>query len=123
MIFSLQANVPMVIGHYDGVVSIYIRQYGAGNLRLSTDDKSLLNTSPINQAPGQVADGIPQAAADAVKQYFWSGDLWLISDVAGAVMVIAPAYQLFLDRTQGTRRNPADVEIELEGGNLSTYSQ
>jgi hypothetical protein len=123
MIFNLQANVPMLIGHYDGVVSVYVRQYGAGNLRLGSNFDALLNTSPINQAPGQVVDGIPQAAADGVKQYFWSGDLFVISDVAGPVMIIAPAYQFLVDRNQGTRQPPADITIELEGGNLSTYSQ
>lgn len=113
----------MLIGHYDGVVSVYARQYGAGNLRLGTDDKTLLNTSPVNQAPGQTVDGIPQAAADGVKQYFWSGDLWLISDVAGPAMVLAPAFAFFIDRSNGIRRAPADVQNAVEiADDLSTYN-
>src|ERR1700719_4452724 len=106
MIFQLQANVPMLIGHYDGVITIYVKQYGAGTLRLGTEDKPLITTAPPNQAPGAVADGIPQAVADGIQQRFWSGDLWVISDVAGPAMIIAPAYSTFIDRTQGPRINP-----------------
>lgn len=122
MILQLQANQPQLVLSVDGVVSVYVRQYGAGNLRLGMNKEDLINTSPVNQAPGQVVDGIPQAAADAIKQYFWSGDLWLISDAPGPIMILAPAYSLYIDRSQGnTRINPSDASAPQEGGNLSTY--
>lgn len=123
MIIPLAANLPVNVGSYNGVVTINVRQFGAGNLRLGTDRESLLQNIGANAAPGAILDGIPQAAADGVKQYFWSGDLWLISDVAGPVMLLAPAQNFFLDRSVGVRK-PADVvqPSEIEG-NLSTYEQ
>lgn len=122
MIQQLQANQPQMVLSVDGVVSIYIRQYGAGNLRMGMNREDLNNSNPVNLAPGAVVDGIPQAAADGVKQYFWSGDLWLISDAAGPVMILAPAYTLYLDRSNGVKTNPSDANVALdEGGNLSTY--
>ena len=120
MIEQLQANVPMLIGSFDGVVTVYVRQYGAGNLRLGVNKEDLLQGVAL--APGQVVDGIPQAAADGVKQYFWSGDLWLISDAAGPVMVLAPAQAFYIDRSNGTQTKPADVSLPSETiGDLSTY--
>lgn len=120
MIFQLQANVPMLIAHYDGAVTVYVRQYGAGNLRLGNTREDLLYGT--NLAPGQVVDGVPQAAADGKQQYFWSGDLWVISDVAGPVMIEAPAYTTYVDRSTGRRTLPSDVTIESEFvDDLSTY--
>ena len=119
MILQLQQNIPLLIGHYDGVITIYVRQYGAGNLRLGTDRESLLNG--VNLAPGQIVDGIPQAAAAGIQQYFWSGDLWLISDAAGPVMLIAPAYTAYINRIRTTGL-PSDFNLPSETeGNLSTY--
>jgi hypothetical protein len=120
MILTLAANQPMgPIINVDGVVTIYVRQYGAGNLRLGMNREDLIQG--INLAPGAVVDGIPQAAADGVKQYFWSGDLWLISDVAGAVMVLAPSFSAYINRVR-SKQLPADFVLPSEiEGNLSTY--
>jgi hypothetical protein len=119
MIVPLQANLPVLISHFDGVVTIYVRQYGAGNLRITNDRESALNGTSL--APGQIVDGIPQAAAQGVQQYFWSGDLWLISDVSGPVMVQAPAYTSYVQRLKGAA-SPADFTLPSEReGNLSTY--
>jgi hypothetical protein len=120
MIPNLQANVPMLIASFDAVVTLYVRQYGAGNLRLGFNKEDLIQG--VNLAPGQIVDGIPQAAADGVKQYFWSGDLWAITDVTGPAMFIAPGIGYYLDRSRGRRTQPSDVDIESEQrGNLSTY--
>lgn len=120
MITQLQANIPMMFGHYDGVITVYVRQYGAGNLRLAMTKEDLLYG--INLAPGQVVDGIPQAAGDGIKQYFWSGDLWIISDAAGPVMVLAPSYTAYIDRLKATGRLPSDFTLPSEiEGDLSTY--
>lgn len=122
MILPLQANTPVLAGHYDGVVTINVKQYGAGNLRMGTDRESLLQNIGANAAPGSILDGITQAAADGVKFYFWSGDLWLITDVAGPVMLLAPAYASFVDRLKAMRNIPADFTLPSESeGNLSTY--
>jgi len=120
MILNLATNIPSgPIVHVDGVVTIYIRQYGAGNLRIGMNREDLI--AGVNLAPGQIVDGIPQAAADGIKQYFWSGDLWLISDVAGPVMVLAPAYSAYINRLKGAGA-PADFTLPSEvQGNLSTY--
>ena len=121
MILTLPANQPMgPIAHFNGVVTIYVRQYGAGNLRLGMNREDLIQG--INLAPGAIVDGIPQAAADGIKSYFWSGDLWLISDVAGAVMVLAPAYQQYVNRLPAGNALPSDLALPSEAdGNLSTY--
>lgn len=121
MIFNLVANIPQLVGHYDGVVAINVKQVSAGNLRLGTDRESLLQGTSL--APGQIVDGITQAAADGVKTWFWSGDLWLISDVTGPAMVLAPAYQTYVNRLSGAPRIPSEIPIQSEeDGNLSTYS-
>lgn len=120
-ILQLQANLPTLVGHYDGVITIYVRQYGAGNLRLGMTREDLINTNPAVLAPGQVVDGIPQAAADGIKQYFWSGDLWMISDVAGAVVLIAPAQTFYIDRSNGIKKIPADNVNFNPEADLSTY--
>jgi hypothetical protein len=120
MITPLQANIPVLIHHFDSVVTLYVRQYGAGNLRIGFNKEDLING--VNLAPGQIVDGIPQAAADGVKQYFWSGDLWEISDVTGPVMNSAPGMSFYIDRSRGRRTAPSDVINESEEiGNLSTY--
>jgi hypothetical protein len=119
MIVSLQANVPQLITHFDGIVTIYVRQYGAGNLRLGMNQEDLRNT--VNPAPGGVVDGIPQAVADKTQQYFWSGDLWIIADAAGPVVIIAPSYTTYLDRRPGKLGLPSDAFIPTNGGELSTY--
>jgi len=121
MILTLAANIPMgPIIHVDGVVTIYVRQYGAGNLRLGMNREDLIQG--VNLAPGQIVDGIPQAAAAGIQQYFWSGDLWLISDVAGAVMLLVPAYSAYINRLKGSTGTPADFTQPSEVvGNLSTY--
>lgn len=121
MILTLQQNIPSgPIIHVDGVVTIYVRQYGAGNLRLGMNREDLVQG--VNLAPGAIVDGIPQAAADGLKQYFWSGDLWLISDVSGPVMVLAPAYQAYVNRLKTQRGIPADFSLPSEAeGNLSTF--
>jgi hypothetical protein len=120
MILQLAANIPMgPVIHIDGVVTIYVRQYGAGNLRLAFNREDLIQG--INLAPGQIVDGIPQAAAQGIQQYFWSGDLWLISDVSGPVMILAPAYSAYVNRLKGGGM-PADFVLPSEvDGNLSTY--
>lgn len=122
MIVQLQANVPQLIGSYNGVVSIYVKQYGPGNLRISSDRESLVTGAGTN-APGQIVDGISQATANAWVQYFWSGDLWVISDQSGPAVIIAPAYQAYVDRI-GAKSLPSDFQIPSEeDGNLSTYKQ
>lgn len=122
MIYQLAANVPKLIGYYDRVVTIYVRQYGAGNLRLAMNQEDLRNSVNANLPPGAVVDGIPQAAANGVQQYFWSGDLWIISDQNDPVMIIAPAQQFFIDRSQGVRGQPSDVTVALSpDADLSTY--
>lgn len=120
MILQLQANLPTgPVIHVDGVITIYVRQYGAGNLRLGMNREDLIQG--VSLAPGQIVDGIPQAAAQGIVQYFWSGDLWLITDAAGPVMVLAPAYQAYINRLKG-RGMPADFVLPSENeGNLSTY--
>lgn len=120
MIFNLQANIPQLIGSYNGVVSVYVKQYGPGNLRLSSDRESLVTGAGTN-APGQIVDGIAQATAQGFQQYFWSGDLWVISDQAGPAVIIAPAYQAYVSRIVA-KSLPADFELPSEEtGNLATY--
>lgn len=120
MIFNLQANVPLLIGSYNGVVSIYVKQYGPGNLRLGSDRESLVTGAGTN-APGQIVDGITQATAQGFQQYFWSGDLWVISDQNGPASILAPAYQAYVSRI-GAKSLPADFSMPSEeDGNLSTY--
>lgn len=120
MIVQLQANIPQIIGSYNGVVSIYIKQYGPGNLRISSDRESIVTGAGTN-APGQIVDGITQATAAGFQQYFWSGDLWVISDQNGPAVIIAPAYQAYVSRI-GAKSLPADFSLPSEeDGNLSTY--
>lgn len=122
MIVNLAQNIPQLIGHYEGVVSIYIKQYGTGNLRISSDRESIVTGAGTN-APGQIVDGIAQATAAGFVQYFWSGDLWVISDQAGPAVIIAPANQTYIQRDLTSHVMPSDVTMPSEeDGNLSTYS-
>jgi hypothetical protein len=121
MILQIQtANKAQLVASFKNIVTIYVRQYGAGNLRIGPIKEDLENTAPTVVAPGQVQDGIPQAAAGGVQQYFWSGDLWAISDVAGPAMFIFPSYVTYIDRQQNPI-NPSNAHVSQEGGNLSTY--
>jgi hypothetical protein len=121
MILTLTQNLALLAGHYDGVVAINIKQYGAGNLRLGTDREALLQNIGTNAAPGSILDGITQAVADGFKTWFWSGDLWLISDISGPVCLLTPAYTAFVDRLKSSAQ-PADFVLPSETeGNLATY--
>jgi hypothetical protein len=113
----LQANVPYLAGHYEEVTTIYVKQFGPGNLRIGSDRDSLVATIG---AP--IAEGIAQATADGFKQYFWEGDLWFISDAPGVVSYGAPSYQYYVQRgkNNGAPNNRVEMEAELEG-DLSTY--
>jgi hypothetical protein len=123
MILQLQQNVPMgPIIYFRGVITIYVKQYGAGNLRLGMNREDLVQG--INLAPGAIVDGIPQAAADnggRPVQYFWSGSLWLISDAAGPVMVLAPAYTAYIDRLKAAQQPSDFLSPSEDEGDLSTY--
>jgi hypothetical protein len=113
---NLQINLPMFVAHYDKVTTVEIKQYGPGNLRISSDRDSLLATIG---AP--VLDGIVQVTADGFKQHFWKGDLWFMSDAAGAVVYVASEYQYTIDRGKHIQA-PTDVEVDSEfEGDLSTY--
>lgn len=94
MIANLQPNVPMFIQHFNGYGLIYIKIFGAGNLRLKGSREELLATV----SPLPVQDGISQATADGFKQYFWKNDLWVISDAPGSIVWEAPGYTFYLDR-------------------------
>lgn len=94
MIATLQLNVPMFLMRFSGYGLLYIKQYGPGNLRLKGSREELL--ASINPLPLQ--DGIVQVTADGFKQYFWSGDLWAISDAPGSIVFEAPGYSFYIDR-------------------------
>lgn len=119
MIANLQANVPMFLVHFNGYGLLYIKQYGAGNLRLAPERERLLNTT----APLPIQDGIVQVTADGWKQYFWEGDLYVISDVAGALVWEAPGYSFTLDRLLGNQEpNQAGQRLNRAARNTdSTY--
>jgi len=120
MILQLAANQPMgPVIYFRGVITIYVRQYGAGNLRLGMTREDLIQG--INLAPGGIVDGIPQAAAQGIVQYFWSGSLWLISDTAGPVMVLAPAYTAYIDRLKAGQQPSDFLSPSEDEGDLSTY--
>lgn len=113
-------NIPKLAGSYDGVKTIYVRQYGAGNLRLAATREELI--AGVNLPPGGAVDGIPQAAAQGVVQYFWSGDLYLISDNPGDnVMVYCPAQAFSVDRSGGIQQSPSDISNSASENDLSTY--
>ena len=116
-IVTLQANIPQNIVQIKGYGLLYIKQYGAGNLRIAPDRESLVNTV----APLPVQDGIVQVTADGWKQYFWSGDVWLISDVTGIAVYLAPGNTFFIDR--GFRLDPNLPQSDIVADALidSTY--
>lgn len=117
-IANLTANVPALAAHFERVTTVYIKQYGPGNLRIGSDRDSLLSTV----SPAPVADGLVQITADNFKQYFWEGDLWLISDQNGAVVLGYPSDQFYIDRGKhsGSANSSVRTAGELEG-DLSTY--
>lgn len=119
MIIQLAANVPKLAMHFDRVVAMYIKNYGAGNLRFGPNQEDLRNTQ--NLPPGQPADGIAQAAAAGFQLYFWSGDLWLISDQADPIVVVAPAQTTYIDRTGGPQTQPSDVVELFAQNDLASY--
>jgi hypothetical protein len=116
MVAVLPANQFMYLGHFDQMTLIYIKQYGAGNLRLAADGNRLLTTVGLT-----LQDGIAQATADGWKQYYWQGDLFVISDAAGPIAWEVAGYVFNLER--GKHRGfPGGERIESElEGDLSTY--
>lgn len=114
MIATLQQNIPGLIQSFGKLTTIYIKQYGPGNLRLASNKEDLQNT--INAS---LQDGIAQTTADGWKQYFWEGDLWVISDQAGSLVLQAPSYAFYIERTTGT--TPAKSTGTRPAGSLSTY--
>jgi hypothetical protein len=116
MLAALSQNIPMLLAHYDRITTLYIKIYSAGNLRIGHDAEQLRSTVGL---PTQ--DGIAQAVADGFKQYFWEGDLVVISDVAGQIAWEAPSYSFTINRkTIGVPNEDVCLEGETEG-NLSTY--
>lgn len=106
---TLQANQASLLSSLADFGLLYVKQYGPGNLRIGADKDSLQNT--IGQ---QIQDGIVQVTADQWKQYFWKGDIWVISDQNGAVVWMLPGSQPFLNRGGQVPQLPVDQ-------NLSTY--
>lgn len=117
MIATLQANLPMFLMHFEGYGLLYIKQYGPGNLRLKGSREELLSSlaSPI-------PDGIVQVTADGFKQYFWEGDLWVISDAPGSIAYEAPGYTFYIDRL-GVAPDPnaRGVVLQPDANIDSTY--
>lgn len=93
MIAILTANQPTLLQSFERLSTVYIKQYGGGNLRMTSNREDLQNTIG---APTQ--DGIAQATADGFKQYFWEGDLWVISDQNGPIVLVVPTNQFYIDR-------------------------
>jgi hypothetical protein len=116
MISQLQTNLPVLIASFERLTTVYVKQYGPGNLRICSNREDLTNT-----VGATVQDGIAQATANGWQQYFWEGDLWLISDQAGAVVIILPSYQFYIDR--GLHGSSPNVGVATPGANnLSTYA-
>lgn len=115
---NLNANQQTLLQHFDEVTTVYVKQYGPGNLRLLPVGDTLLQT--VNDP---VPDGITQVTASGINgwvQYFWKGDLWAISDAAGFVAWVASAYQFYI------RRDVVSADVITEGeieGDLSTYGR
>lgn len=122
MIVQAPANMAKsaLLGHFKQITTIYIKQYGPGNLRLAGNPTDLDST--IGAA---IQDGIAQVTASGINgwvQYFWEGDLWWISDAAGAVVMVAPSYAFYIKR--GVSVNSPGESVDTDGeaeGNLSTY--
>lgn len=88
---------PALLATFKYPVTVYIKQYGPGNLRLAPTFDELNNT--ISIGPGQVADGIVQVTADGWKQYFFGpGDLWAVSDAPGQVVWECWPYEFYVSR-------------------------
>jgi hypothetical protein len=113
---NLAANIVMYLGHFDQMTLLYIKQYGAGNLRLASSGERLQATIGL---PTQ--DGVTQATVDGFKQWYWQGDLFAISDAAGPIVWEIAGYAFTLER--GKHRGfPGGERIESEAeGDLSTY--
>jgi hypothetical protein len=116
MIAQLPANQFMYLGHFDQMTLLYIKQYGPGNLRLAASGERLLATVGL---PTQ--DGVTQATADGFKQWYWQGDLFVISDAPGPIAWEIAGYAFTLER--GKHRGfPGGERIDSElEGDLSTY--
>jgi hypothetical protein len=117
MITQLQQNLAQLIGSFHGITTIYVKQYGPGNLRIGPVKDDLQNTAFV--AAGGVQDGISQALADKWQQYFWQGDLYVISDAAGPVAFIVPSWNFSINRLNGS--HPTQVSPEVQKDHLSTY--
>lgn len=117
MLATLQQNIPMLLASFERITLLYVVVYGAGNVRVATDPQRLSAT-----VGGQLQDGLPQAAADGVRQYYWEGDLYAIADANTAIVWEAPQYQYNIKRGSRGRSPIEDVTMEGEiEGNLSTY--
>jgi len=112
----LAVNQVTVLGHFERPQTLYIKQYGPGNLRLAPTKDELDST--ITLAPGDVQDGRVQATIDGWVQLFWEGDLWAISDQAGMVVWIAPGYEFWIARQLS---NPDSTQsVQPVAGSLGT---
>jgi hypothetical protein len=112
MVNQLQANLPVLLCQLPEFGLVYIKQYGAGNLFLAPDRDTLVNSASL-----PVHDGIAQVTANGFVQYFWKGDLWVLSDAPGAIVYILPGQSPYLDRALQVPRLPP----VLRGNDLSTY--
>lgn len=119
---QLAQNQPTLIATFDHVSTLYIKQYGSGNLRIASRREDL--QQDVNPSPGQIQDGIAQATADGFKQYFWEGDIWVISDVAGPIVYIVPNYTFEISRLNQGNNAPsptgrASRKVQKDG--LASY--
>jgi len=110
-------NKAVLLGHFERITTVYIKQYGPGNLRIAGNPSDLETT--IGAA---TQDGIVIVTANGFQQFFWEGDLWAISDAAGAIVIVVPSYSFFIDRGRhgGSPNEEISTFNEAEG-NLSTY--
>ena len=121
MIYQLVPNIPKFVHNFPSVVTMYIKDYGTGNMRMAFDSESLRNTIAAGNAPGGIVDGVVQVVAQGFVQYFWSGDLWVISDQPDTIVIVAPGLGFFLDR--GIVTMPSTDLNEFAENDLSTYPQ
>lgn len=75
---------PKLIGSYRGWVSLKVNVLGNSNIWLARDKETLIQ--PLAQQQG----GLPIAAADGVKEYWWIGDLWAIAAQGGVIANFEP---------------------------------
>jgi hypothetical protein len=117
MIVQAPANMnkSVLLGHFERVTTVYIKQYGPGNLRLAGNPNDLDSTIGL-----AIQDGIVIVTANGFAQFFWEGDLWAISDAAGAIVMVVPAYQFYIDRLRHGGAPNGEI-VTLEEGDLSTY--